>query len=200
MYGDKYHEAKYAAQALHRLKDEYFCLIGVDEIVFDQVFVTTPKEGITFHPKKPVNLDLEDIGEALRSTGIPQDQLLSIVDCMLYSGISGRMGREAIIALAKKKNMMACLELGELYYHGYVTRNHKPDYKTACEFYAQSGRHPTALWTLGYCIMNNFWPVVAKDPCFWRSSLSTIMMMVGEPISGTSVQRRASCRARKAMV
>ena len=164
VWGDKHHkESKYTSQLLHRLKDEYLQPIGVDDISITKAFVTTPKGGVTFHPAHPIDIDLKNIEDALRNTGIPQDDLLEIIDCMLYRGISGRMGREAIIALAKKKNTMACLELGELYYHGYVTRNHKPDYKTACEFYTQSGRHPTALWTLGYCIMNNYWPVVEKE-------------------------------------
>lgn len=163
VWGDKFHNGDHISQLTIRLKREYLYPIGVNDEDLNLILVTTSKQGITFHPKKPINLDLEDIGEALRDTGIPQDQLLRMIDCMLYRGISGRMGREAIVALAKKNNMLAALELGELYYHGYVSRNHKPDYKTACEYYEKAGQHPTALWTLGYCIMNNYWPVVDKD-------------------------------------
>ena len=158
-----HHKPRDVSQLLHRLKRDYFDKIGVDEAEFTAMFTAVAKSGVIFRPIRPVDPNLSGISEAIRNTGIPEDQLLRIVECMLYRGLSGRMGRESIVALAKEKNTMAILELAELTYHGYITRNHKPDYKTACELYEKAGQHPAALWTLGYCIMNNFYPVVDRD-------------------------------------
>lgn len=162
IWGDTHRRPQSVSTVLNRLK-EYFYDIGVSEEDLNSVFITSRGKGLTFIPHKPVVLGIRRVTEALRTTQIPENHLVDIIECMLFKGISGRMGREGVIALAKKNNTLAALELGELYYHGYVTRNHKADFKTACEWYEKAGNHPTALWTLGYCIMNNYYPVVEKD-------------------------------------
>lgn len=162
VWGDPHHNPQNVATVLNRLK-EYFRSIDVTDSELESVFITARGSGITFIPHKPVVVGVRRIAEALRDTHIPEDHLVDIIECMLFKGISGRMGREGVIALAKQNNTLAALELGELYYHGYITRNHKADFKSACEWYEKAGNHPTALWTLGYCIMNNYYPVEEKD-------------------------------------
>lgn len=150
------------ALAMTRLR-QYFKDIGVDKAAIDRAFQTHRGVGYYFEPVKPTTTKLGTITKNLRGTGIPEDELIAMIECMLYRGISGRMGREGIFALARQNVGLAALEVGELYYHGYCTRNHKPNFKKACEWYQKAGNHPTALWTLGYCIMNNYYPQVAPS-------------------------------------
>lgn len=162
VWGDPYHDSGDVATIMHRLK-KYFRDIGVDDDELKEVFQTFRGDGLLFTPHKPLRPPIDELEEKLRSIGVSKSDFFEIVDCMLYRGISGRMGRERIIALAKKGNRLAAAELGELYYH-YIARNHKPDYKKACEYYRLAGdRNPLSLWTLGYCIMNNYYPVVEPD-------------------------------------
>lgn len=176
VWGDPHHDPSAVAQVLLRLK-KYFKNIGVDDQELSDVFQTLRGEGILFIPHRPITPP-PTTGEKLQKIGIKDSDFDEFVDCMLYRGISGRMGREAIVAMAKKGNCLAALELGELYYHGYVTRNHMPDYKTACEYYKQAGQHPTALWTLGYCIMNNYHPVVDEDKVDYLAARDYLMSAI----------------------
>ena len=162
VWGDPQHKHDDVTRVMHRLR-KCFREVGVDDEMLDKVYITTPKKGITFKPYRPVVTDLRRFIDFVSKAGIPEREMIDIVECMLYRGISGRMGREGVIELAKRGNTLAALEVGELYYYGYITRNHKRDYKSACEWYEKAGNHPTALWTLGYCIMNNYYPVVDRD-------------------------------------
>ena len=98
--------------------------------------------------------------------------LMEIVEHLMYQGLSGRMGREQLFALANGGNPYAAYEIGELYFHGYITRNHKPDIIKACEWYEKAQNHPGALWTLGYCILNNFYPHVPENEIDYQTALN----------------------------
>lgn len=150
------------ALAMTRLR-QYFKDIGVDKKDIDKAFQTRRGVGYYFAPTKVPTTKLRKVIQALRGTDISENELIAMIECMLYRGISGRMGREGVFALARQGVGLAALEVGELYYHGYCTRNHKPDFQKACEWYRKAGSHPTALWTLGYCIMNNYYPQVEKS-------------------------------------
>ena len=153
------HANAQVATVLNRLK-QYFLEIGVSDDDFNRAFETVRGQGLLFSPSAPVERPIDALVSRLRQTGIPESDFADMIDCMLYRGISGRMGRERVFALARAGSKLAALEVAEMYFHGYVTRNHKGDYKVACEWYERAGEHPTALWTLGYCIMNNYWPRV----------------------------------------
>lgn len=182
LYEDDFNrDSSSIALAMTRLR-QYFKDIGVDKKDIDKAFQTRRGVGYYFSPEKPPTNKLREVIKALRGTGISENELISMIECMLYRGISGRMGREGVFALARQKIGLAALEVGELYYHGYCTRNHKPDFQKACEWYHKAGNHPTALWTLGYCIMNNFYPQVdpseidyaaARDYFVQASSITT---------------------------
>ena len=146
-------------QHMNRLR-KYFKEVGVGKTELENVLRSNWGDGyklIRFYPTKET---IDILKERLHQTGIGERELSEFSDCILHLGISGRMGRERLIVLANAGNRMAALELGELYYYGYITRNHRPDFKTACEWYKKAGDHPVALWSLGYCIMNNLYPVV----------------------------------------
>ncbi len=149
-------------QIMYRLRHQCFDAVGVDSKELEEVLQPIPGEGIILRPYRPTAMPLDGVTDGLRQTGIENQEFSEIVDCLMRLGISGRMGRERLVVLANAGNKLAALELGELYYYGYITRNHKPDFQTACEWYKKAGDHPVALWSLGYCIMNNYYPVV--DP------------------------------------
>lgn len=92
-------------------------------------------------------------------------ELRDTVDLMLSQGLSGKMGRHSLMALALKGNTCAMFEIGELYYYGYVTANHQPDFYKAHEWYRKAAdqNHPGAIWTLGYMIMINKYPTVPES-------------------------------------
>lgn len=130
--------------------------VGVsDEEIKDLIQV---KNGISFYPYEPIPTSLRTITDVIRDSGMSESELADIICCMMSQGISGRMGREMLFSLAKNGNGWAAFEIGELYYHGYVTHNHQPDFGKACEWYAEAGEHPGALWTQGYLIASNIWP------------------------------------------
>lgn len=95
-----------------------------------------------------------------------------LLDCMIFQGFSGRMGRHTLMALAHQGNPFACFEIGELYYHGYIqesiygeaagkTRN----YEKAYEWYSKATEkhpHAGALWTMAYMIISNRYPHVEE--------------------------------------
>ena len=149
-------------QVMYRLRHQCFDAVGLASKELEDVLQHISKEGIILRPYRPTSMPLHDVTKGLRQTGIEDQEFSEIVECLMRTGLSGRMGRERLVALANAGNKLAALELGELYYYGYITRNHKPDFHTACEWYQKAGNHPVALWTLGYCIMNNLYPVV--DP------------------------------------
>ena len=189
VWGDPYHDSGDVATVMHRLR-QYFKKIGVDDEDLKDVFQTFRGDGLLFTPRKTQVPPLGGIEGELRKNGIAVSDFYEIFDCMLYRGISGRMGRERIIALAKKGNKLAAAELGELYYH-YLSRNHKPDYKTACEWYELAGdKNPLSLWTLGYCISNNFYPVVEEGKIDYLKAkdyfVRAIQIEMGEGISAAA--------------
>ena len=150
-------------QIMYRLRHQCFNAVGVDSKTLENVLMSIPGEGIMLRPHHQVTMPTMSFAGRLLFTGIAEREFSEIIDCLLYLGLSGRMGRERLIKLANDGNRLAALELGELYYYGYITHNRRPDFKTACEWYKKAGDHPVALWSLGYCIMNNFYPVVAPD-------------------------------------
>ena len=145
-----------------RLKHDDFAFVGLTGKEMDELLETNSGEGIILRPYRAAPVPLEGPAKGLQHAGISRQEFSEIKDCLINVGISGRMGRERLIVLSEKGNQLASLELGELYFYGYITRNHERDYKTACAYYKKAGDHPVALWTLGYCIMNNYYPVV--DP------------------------------------
>lgn len=97
--------------------------------------------------------------------------LRDMLFCMTHQGISGRMGREQMFALAKAGNQYACYEIGELYYHGYIKKTGEKNYQKACEWYSKAPDHPAANWMLGYCILNNFYPHVPNNEIDYKAAL-----------------------------
>lgn len=154
----------------NRLK-KYFLTVNVTETEFEDVFRTEASTGFYFKPYSPIRSTLETATSMIKDTGMSEHELTDIIECMLFQGLSGRMGRETLFALAKQGNSYAAMEIGDLYLHGYITRNHKADYAKACEWYARANNHPCALWTLGYCIMNNYYPVVHESEIDYKKAL-----------------------------
>lgn len=154
----------------NRLK-KYFLDVNVSDGDFEQVFRTEPASGFYFCPHSPIHGVIETASEIVKKTGISERELSEIISCMLLQGISGRMGREGLFALANNNNEYAAYEIGELYMHGYITRNHKPDYKKACHWYARAPHHPGALWSLGYCVLNNYYPYVPDKKIDYKAAL-----------------------------
>ena len=150
-------------QIIYRLKHDCFGAVGLDDEELKEVLQSISGAGVIFRPYRSTETPLGSIAEGLCFSGIPEKDYADIVHCLMYFGLSGRMGRERLVVLANGGNKLAAVELGELYFYGYITRNHQRDYKTACKWYEKAGDHPVALWTLGYCIMNNFYPVVDPD-------------------------------------
>lgn len=150
-------------QMIYRLRHDSFGAVGLDGKELENVLQPISGEGLIFRPYRSTETPFGSIAEGLRFSGVPEKDYTDIVHCLMYFGLSGRMGRERLVVQAKGGNKLAAAELGELYFYGYITRNHKRDYKTACKWYEKAGDHPIALWTLGYCIMNNFYPVVDPD-------------------------------------
>ena len=135
---------KYVHKKKNLLKNE-FKNIGLSEADFDRIFSTRDGYGIDFHPKEPSIS--EEASDYILETVISADALNEMIHCMLFQGISGRMGRHTLLALANAGNPIAMFEMGELYYYGYITRNQQPDYESArawylkaCEYKHQIGR------------------------------------------------------------
>lgn len=148
------------------------------------------KNGISFYPYNPIPTSLRTISDVIRDSGMSESELADVINCMMTQGISGRMGREMLFSLAKQGNGWAAFEVGELYYHGYVTYNHQPDFQKACTWYQKAGEHPGALWTQGYLIASNIWPHrnIATEIDFDRAlDLFQRAQAVMEPTGGSAI-------------
>ena len=138
--------------------------IGVTDEELDHLIeVGCGKNTIQLNPTKPVSTSLHTVLELINESGMSEAQLANVLSYMMYQGVCGRMGREMLVSLAKDGNGWAAFEIGELYFHGYITQNHLPNYEKACEWYKKAGDHPGALWSLGYAMMKNYWPHM-NDP------------------------------------
>lgn len=154
--------------------------IGLSNSEFKQIFQTQHGIGYIFRPKLEtleINPDVLDLTSRVK---VPTQDFSAIVDCMLYQGISGKMGRHSMKKLAESGNAWSSFEIGELYYYGYCTVNHKPDYKVASYWYEKAAEknHPCALWTLGYMIMNNYYPRVPDTHIDYEKALQYFLRAV----------------------
>lgn len=160
-------EKKAINSLMFNLRRFNFEVVGVDKNSLENVFQIDRGNGVSFHPYRicavsPENNSPRSLIEIVKSSRIPEKDFAELIDCLLNLGLDGRMGRERLIRLAHSGNKLAALELGEQFYYGRITPNHQPNFEQACRWYAKAGDHPVALWSLGYCIKNNFYPVV--DP------------------------------------
>ena len=167
VWGEK-RENNAVSALMYRLARESFEAVGVNREALQNVLYAVRGKGVVLRPFQTGGILPESgnpgrLMELVRNSRIPERDFEEIVDCLLHLGLSGRIGRERLIALAHAGNKLAALELGDQYYYGQITRNHQPDYRTACEWYEKAGDHPVALWSLGYCILYNRWPVAAPD-------------------------------------
>lgn len=94
----------------------------------------------------------------LRNVKMTEKEYSDIVDCLLCKGMSGRMGRHTLMALAEDGNPMAAFEIGELYYYGYITDYGPNDQRGKLEarkWYLRAADRgiPAANWTLAYMIV-----------------------------------------------
>lgn len=177
IYGDSDEHYKTQIRKCKAEIKKYFLKVGLHDNEFDDIIQTRRGHGYIFHPHTesiPVSLDTFDL---LKQVDVSKDDAPAMIECMVFQGISGKMGRHTLMRMAKNNNAWAMFEVGELNYYGYCTENHKPDYKTAFSWYSRAAEknHPGALWTMGYMIIHNFYPSVPEESIDYGKALQYFM-------------------------
>jgi TPR repeat protein len=151
--------------------------VGIHDNEFDDIIQTRRGYGYVFHPHaETITVGLETV-DLLKQVDISEKDLSDILECMIYQGLSGRMGHHTLMSMAKNNNPMAMYEIGELFFYGNCTENHKPDFKTAYSWYSRAAEknHPGALWSIGYMIIHNQYPEVSEEAIDYGKALQYFM-------------------------
>ena len=177
IYGDSDDHYKTQIRKCKTDIKKYFCKVGLRANEVDDIFQTRRGHGYIFHPHTesiPVSMDAIDV---LKQVDISRKELPEMVECMIYQGISGNMGRHTLMKMAKNNNAWAMFEIGELHYYGYCTENHMPDYQAAFSWYSRAAEknHLGALWTMGYMIIRRFYPSVPEEYIDYGKALQYFM-------------------------
>lgn len=165
--------------------------VGISKDQSKKIIEWCPGNGYAIHALS-VSTEISSESYAfLLNVGVPGDDLKDLIDLMLSQGFSGKMGRHSLMTLANNGNACAMFEVGEMFYYGYITANHQPNYEEACKWYekAAESNHPGALWTIGYMIMNNIYPHVPEKEIDYRKAFDYInrAQKLGSPAALTSI-------------
>ena len=172
-----YNDVENLRSTKRNLKTQYTKILNLDDKEFDAIFYS--KNGrLRFCPQ--VESREIEISQAafqyIADTKMRTEDLTEMIDCMLFQGISGKMGRHTLLSLAKANNAFAMFELGELYYYGFIKHNRVPDLEKACEWYEKASalNHPGACWSLAYLIVKNTYPHVPEGKIDYAKALSLL--------------------------